>query len=397
MAELNVRNRTIFCRDNLDVLRGINDECIDLIYLDPPFTKKKPFRDPMTRDVKGGEFKDIFQEEDVKDKWLGQIADEYPHLADYLNGIGKIRHKSNKNYLCYMAIRLIEMRRVLKRTGSIYLHCDQTMGHYLKLVLDCIFGASNFRNEIIWAYGLGGSSKYRYSQKHDTLYFYSKTKDYHFVKPLIPATSQMLAGQMKGATDVFNIPSINNMAKERTGVPTQKPLELLERIIKASTQKGDVVLDPFCGTATTCVMAEALERRWVGIDISKQAHYWVNKRIRESVSANLSPGKVGLRTTSPRRTDNAEIKIKKKSRMDNNKQTLYGLQDGYCVGCKYWFPFKNLTIDHIKPDRNDNIKNLQLLCPHCNSIKGKRNNRYLRKRLRELGCINEQKNQYGKV
>ena len=162
------------------------------------------------------------------------------------------------SYLLFMASRLKECYRVLKSTGSLYLHCDPYASHYLKQLLDCIFGWRNFRNEIVWSYGLGGSSKRCYSKKHDIILFYSKTQNWTFDKPLIPATSQMLKGKLKGLDDVWYIPTINNMAKERTGYPTQKPLKLLERIIKASSSPGDLVLDPFCGCATTCVASERL-------------------------------------------------------------------------------------------------------------------------------------------
>ena len=394
MADLNVRNRTIFCYDNLDVLRGINDECIDLIYLDPPFNKNKQFAAPIGREAEGAAFKDMFREEDIKDEWLGQMADQYPLMFEYLNGISNIGHSSNKYYLCFMAIRLIEIRRVLKKTGSVYLHCDQTMSHYLKLLLDCIFGESNFRNEIVWVYGLGGSSKKKYSQKHDTLYFYSKTVDYYFTKPSIPATSQMLAGKLKGATDVFNIPSLNNMAKERTGYPTQKPIKLLERIIEASSDKEDVVLDPFCGCATTCVAAERLARRWVGIDISKKAYDLVNMRLKAELPVDLFHNKVNMQTEPPRRTDGRVIEQEDALKKNGKKQILYGQQNGYCVGCGYWFRFRNLMINRIDPNRNDDLENLQLLCYHCSFVKGNGDNRYLRGRLRELGFVNDQRNLY---
>ncbi len=121
-----------------------------------------------------------------------------------------------------------------KDTGSLYYHCDPTMSHYIKIMLDCIFGVKNFRNEIIWCYGLGGSSKRFFSKKHDTIFFYSKTDGYYFNKPTMPSTSAMMGGKEKGAVDYWNIPTINSMAKERTGFPTQKPLALLKQIIQAS-------------------------------------------------------------------------------------------------------------------------------------------------------------------
>jgi len=178
-----------------------------------------------------------------------------------------------------MAERLIEMHRVLKPTGSIYLHCDQTASHYLKALMDLIFGKQNFRNDIVWSYGLGGSSWDYYSKKHDNIFFFTKGSQYKFNKPLVPATSQRMKGQMKGATDVWPIPSLNNMSKERLGYPTQKPLELLERIIAASSNKGDVVLDPFCGCGTTLHAAHKFGRRWIGIDVARFSVGLVRNRL----------------------------------------------------------------------------------------------------------------------
>ena len=214
--------------DNLEVMRGMPSESVDLIYADPPFNSNADY----------GEF---------DDRWAGD------------------------DYLAFMEERLLEMHRLLKPTGSLYLHCDPTMSHYLKVLMDTTFGRKNFRNEIIWCYGLGGSSKRFFSRKHDVLLFYVMGLKYYFDKPRVPATSMRMKGQMKGMTDVWDIPTINNMAKERVGYPTQKPLALLERIIKASSNEGDTVLDPFCGSGTTLVAAERLGRKGVGIDANPQA------------------------------------------------------------------------------------------------------------------------------
>lgn len=157
----NVPNRTIFLHDNLEVLQGLNSGCIDLIYLDPPFNKNKVFSAPIGSSAQGAEFSDIFREEDVKAEWLQTIKEDQLELYQYLNGIKGVGKSYNFAYLAYMAIRLIECRRVLKQTGSLYLHCDPTMSHYLKTTLDCIFGEKNFRNEIIW---MRTSRKFKGSQ-----------------------------------------------------------------------------------------------------------------------------------------------------------------------------------------------------------------------------------------
>ena len=226
-----------------------------------------------------------------------------------------------------MAIRLIECHRILKNTGSIYLHCDPTMSHYLKILLDCIFGENNFRNEIVWGYHAGGASKKYFPRKHDIILLYGKKageathniirvpyRDSYAYQENHDDRMGVYHPDGKMLHDWWEISLISSLAKERTGYPTQKPLALLERIIKASSNEGDVVLDPFCGCATTCVAAEKLKREWVGIDISKLAHKLVNDRIKQEIyelgifdvgreeAGGYIPS-VKLLTTPPKRTD----------------------------------------------------------------------------------------------
>ena len=155
----NIDNRTIFCHDNLEVLQNINSNCIDLIYLDPPFNKKKMFTAPIGSSAEGASFRDWFEEKDIKDEWVKTIKEDHDKLYNFLVGVRSLDNTYNYCYLVYMAIRLIECQRILKETGSFYLHCDQTMSHYLKLLLDCVFEEKNFRNEIVWGYKTGGVSK----------------------------------------------------------------------------------------------------------------------------------------------------------------------------------------------------------------------------------------------
>jgi hypothetical protein len=179
-----------------------------------------------------------------------------------------------------MRERVIELKRVLKPTGSMYLHCDWHASHYLKVMLDDVFGTSNFLNNIVWLYGLGGSSTRYWPRKHDDIFWYSKSPNgQYFEADRVPARSVRMKGQEKKATDYWDIPSINNMAKERLGYPTQKPEALLERVIRSSSQPNDVVLDPFAGCGTTQVVAHRLGRQWVGIDISPTAVELMRRRI----------------------------------------------------------------------------------------------------------------------
>ena len=297
MAKPNWRNRTLFHGDNLEFLRAMNSESVDLIATDPPFNKNKDFHATPDSLAAGAKFQDRWSwERDVHEDWVDQITDDHPKLLEAIESAKHAHNDGMGAFMCFMAVRLLAMRRVLKSTGSIYLHCDPTASHYLKAVMDAIFGWRNFINEIIWIYGLGGSSKRSFSKKHDCILFYAKTQDYTFDKPTVPATSQRMKGQMKGMLDTWaDIPSLNNQSKERTGHPTQKPLVLYERMIQASSNEGDIVLDPFCGSGTTLVAAENLGRRWVGIDIWKGVHDLIASRL-----GGIGSSKIHYRTKPPK-------------------------------------------------------------------------------------------------
>lgn len=331
---LNLEPRTIYCRDNLDILQGINSDCIDLIYLDPPFNKQKVFAAPIGSSAEGAEFSDIFREEDIKAEWIKSIEFENVELHEYLRGVGGYGSKYNYCYLVYMAIRLIECHRILKRTGCVYLHCDPTMSHYIKLLLDCVFGERNFRNEIIWHYGAGLPSKKDFARKHDIIFRYSKTKDYVFNSshasmriPFNETATKMHFTNVDDAgrkyrkyasgkisyldegkvvtdvwTDIDGQKARSPISKEYIGYPTQKPRDLLERIIAASSNEGDVVLDPFCGCATTCIAAEKLGRVWIGIDVSHKTFELVNERLEREVPSAVMDIKPLFSTTPPKRT-----------------------------------------------------------------------------------------------
>ena len=306
---MNISNRTLFIADNLPIMRGIDSECIDLIYLDPPFNTNRSYKAPIGSPAEGAEFNDIWTDEELikfKKEWHGEIAETHEELYQIIQSVGIFYGKSMSIYLMAMAVRLFEMHRILKPTGSIYLHCDPTASHYLKIIMDSLFGKDNFRNEIVWHYYNGSSnSKKNYARKHDTILFYSNGKGNMFDdiaarEPYAENSNWVKNPKSYGGNykanphgkrmhDVWRIPSINNMAKERTGYPTQKPLPLLERIIKSSSNEGDLVLDPFCGCATACVAAERLDRQWIGIDISPSAEDITKLRLQEQVDkgANL--------------------------------------------------------------------------------------------------------------
>lgn len=285
-----MKKSRLYFGDNLDVLRRhVKDKSVDLVYLDPPFNSNRNYN-VLFKEQDGKRSSAQIKAFDDTWTWDEEAACSYEEMvqaggsvADALQAFYTFLGTNNMMaYLSMMAPRLVELRRVLKDTGSIYLHCDPTVSHYLKILMDMVFGAGNFRNEIIWHYGLGGSSPSCFSKKHDVILFFSKTKEKTFNLLMVPATSQRLKGQMKKQDDVWDIPTINNMAKERLGYPTQKPEALLDRVIKASSNPGDIVLDPFAGCGTAVASAQRLGRQWIGIDITCLATNLIKHRLQDA-------------------------------------------------------------------------------------------------------------------
>ena len=320
-------------------------------------------------------------------------------------------------FLCFMGVRLLEMHRILRKDGSIYLHIDHTAHAWVKCLMDAIFGRKQFKNEIVWQYDTGGASKTRYARKHDTLLFYSKSSQWVFNGDAIkiPRTEKSMRraanplgariatdDTKKNPNDVFTIQQMNPMAKERTGYPTQKPLALYERIIKASSNLGDWVLDPFCGCATTPVAAERLGRQWVGIDIWDKAHETVLHRMEDNRQLLTDIPTIHYETTTPVRTDGgleaapfiqvteryAEPDGRRMSRAEMYDYLL--AQHGQrCQGCDRVFDdARYLELDHNTP-RSDgglnHITNRVLLCGPCNRAKS---NTYTLSGLRRLNRAN---------
>jgi site-specific DNA-methyltransferase (adenine-specific) len=282
----------IITGDSRQVLKLIKDNFVDLIYLDPPFFTQKE-HSLRTKNNKN--------EYSFSDKW--------DSLQEYLFLIKEI---------------LIESKRVLKDSGSIFLQCDKAASHYIRVQMDEVFGYENFRNEIIWNYKRWSNSKKGLLNSHQNIYFYSKGENFKFntvytdyspttnldqilqerirdkngkSKYKVDENGNVVIGKEKKGvplSDVWEIPFLNPKAKERSGYPTQKPVLLLNQILNIATDKDDIVLDPFCGSGTTCISAKLLKRKYIGIDISEEATKLANQRLEEMIvtdSALLKNGK----------------------------------------------------------------------------------------------------------
>ena len=432
----------LYIADNLDVLNGLNSESVDLVYLDPPFNSNRIYGSTLERNTTV--FSDIWNWKDIDEYKLDIIANDFPELADYIEIIDRISDIHMKSYIVYMAQRVIQLKRILKDTGSIYYHCDPTAGHFVKLMLDGIFGKNNFRNEIIWSYKTTLKvSTHHLGRDHDTIYCYAKTKkckihadrsDYppsentikrwgkyadedgfvsnkHFAgsySTIINTTDENKGFNINYGIprDVWEISHLTGNSSEKTGQKTQKPIAILERIIKASCPENGVVLDPFCGCATTCVAAQRLKRKWIGIDICdlamdllihrlEQDGYFKDRKVKDldmkikeqgedfdilncidKMSKNYAP--------LPRRTDVEEQNLNEPKTKRAIKEVLYQQQEHKCNGCGRVLDIDLLEIDHIVPKSHgggDYMENYQLLCGSCNKIKGAKPMEFLLQRV----------------
>ena len=466
-------NRTLFHADNLPVLRGIDTGTVDLIATDPPFNKSRDFHATPDSLASGARFADRWSwERDVHQEWVDQLYDDWRGVYEVVDAARHAAGDDMAAFVCWLGVRVVEMHRVLKPTGSLYLHCDTTASHYLKTLLDAVFGPKQFRNEFVWKRSHAHNSAKRYGPIHDLLLFYTKTDEYTWTDlrrdydqayidkyfkfddedgrgqywtgdltgsgirrgatgnpwkgfdptekgrhwmyppsvldelnsdgrsywPKTPGARPKLKRYLSEAKglqlqdiidDVYSLQTMGGSRQERQGYPTQKPLALYERLIKASSNEGDLVLDPFAGCATTCVAAERLGRQWVGIDIWEGAHGLVVKRL-ESEKRMFAAEHVTYTTEPPQRTDEGEVaapflKIKLKRALEPWQrisrteivERLIGVQSAgdfvVCAGCGRGLESPFMELDHIMPraDGGDNwITNRILLCRPCNGKKG---------------------------
>ena len=357
----------LYYGDNLDVLRRhMRDESIDLIYLDPPFNSAATYNmlfqspDGLTSPAQRKAFEDTWHWTDEAESAFDDVMQSSStRAAELLRALRECLGENDLTaYLAMLTVRLIEMHRALKSTGSLYLHCDPTASHYIKILMDGIFGPKNFRSEIVWKRTSGHVDSKRYGPVHDTILFYGKSekivwndifqaydkgyieqyyrykddKGRRFMSGDLSAAGLQGGGynyEWKGITRVWRVPvktmeryeiegrifytrngiprvkryldeskglpaqdvwadieALRSWHKERLGYPTQKPVALLERIIAASSLPGQTVLDPFCGCGTAVHAAQALNRRWIGIDITHLAVDLIERRLRQAFGDN---------------------------------------------------------------------------------------------------------------
>lgn len=417
-------------------MRGMNSETVDLVYLDPPFKKQKPFKSKMTartedrlleylricegytdsfgvkhkpRDKEFAnqaleyiaslrndkqeiimQFNDAWDLDGIKSSQLEKLKAD---RVDIYNLINAIPDNDTKAYMIFMGVRILEMHRVLKKTGTLYLHCDYEANSYIWILLDLIFGRDNLRNEIVWSYNAGGASDKFFARKHDTIYFYTKsTNENHTFNVLREPYATLGADNIKGMHPdgrmlqaVWPISKIANRSNsERIGYPTQKPLALLERIIKVSSNENDLVFDPFAGCATAVDAAYNLNRQWVACDLSLMSVILLRLRLE-------GPGLLDKRYPYKYTETEAPIRNDIKQQIDYSYEgiakrvdvrKLYGAeiytrQNGRCVISKKRINFKAGDIDHVVPladGGSNDMENLQFISTEEHRYKTAREN-----------------------
>ncbi len=456
--------RQLYIGDNLAVMRGLEENSVDLIYLDPPFNSKQMHEGNLDEEMGEQSFKDIWTMSDINDDDLWHLRNACPQAFNLINTLYDSHGESWKAYLTFMAVRLDEMRRLMKPTGSIYLHCDSHMNAPLRILMDIMFGENNMRGEITWQRSTSSQRGSQHESKTwgantDTILCYAKSEKSRLnpLRKLTPAEIRKKFDKVNEKTGgkyyddsshIWRTPGMGarpnlcyewrgftnpgtagwRMTKERleeeyqkgnivikkngklerrkylkdyagynfgrawtdisnagvdehVGWKTQKPLALLERIINASSNKGDVVLDPFCGCATACVVAERLGRQWIGIDQHSAAAKIMEKRVKNDTKLLPVWGEVKIVDAHkahnlPRRQKVNEID-KKDPRI---KQGFYNRQGGQCGADKWCLSGGDVNIllmhyDRIIPAARGGYytpDNVQLLCAACNTAKGKK-------------------------
>ena len=439
MTQPNFALSALYALDNLEVMRGMDSESVPLIYADPPFNSKRIYQGMSGSKAAPHRFRDTWSWNDAKAEWLDQMENDHPALRRAILA-SKDHSPSMGGYSAFMAVRLIEMHRILTPAGSLYLHCDPSANAYLRMLLDGVFGEKQFRNEIVWHYDKWTNAASYFQRNHDTLFFYVKSAVAKFNKQywMTPHKQRIAArgwdsnvvqggirqllvyDRVKAADEITkskydrivyrdqqnagtavpdvwtDINYLSSGSKERTGWQTQKPLALLERIIKASSNEGDIVFDPFCGCGTALVAAENLGRRWVGADDDDNAIGVVRERV-ASLKGILADqpqfqSAVSVLRHAPVRTEAAADDGVLKDptgiiipKMPSDKMSNAAIRDKLeewqvardglilCPGCGERLKPRHFHVDHINPKSaggTNRIDNRILLCGACNTDKG---------------------------
>ena len=460
----NFHDRSFFTGDNLDILRGLNSDSVDLIYVDPPRNSGKELKAGRKSRTKGYAFEDKWTADDAHPDWEDEIAARQPDAMYIINAFRLVHGEGMVNYLVFLTIRLLELQRVLKPSGSIYLHCRPDSAHCIKAIMDTIFGSAQFRNDIAFGrYGndipSGGNKRWKW--RHDKLLFYAGPRTYTWHKvsqphpaeyyatliyedehgryqtlalahrgvmnddrgtewrgynpskhgqhwqvplsvlrqlypdrggldnltaprkldlledrkmiewpknPIKPPRYKLYGNETTGDRQsdiVTTIPKVKLHSQEDAGWPAQVPEKLLEIIIGASTDEGDIVLDPFSGSGTACVMADRLNRQWVGIESAPQGFDVLSSRLHRELR---SPHLLHHHDEPIQRTDLKEDPDL--LRAPYAEDVLYKKQSGKCKGCEHKLPRHVLTLDLVDKAQATDIDDLQLLCHFCRVLRG---------------------------
>ena len=431
-------------------MHGMNSGVVDMIYLDPPFNSKRDYNNPIDGDP---DFKDKWTLDDYDEVEFGLLAENCQAAHAVIEAVKHTQGKGMMAYCIFMAVRIVEMKRILNpKTGHLFLHCDDSAGHYIKALLDAILGKKAYRNSIIWerAEGSKNNASRTFGRDADYIFHYAMPKakfnpvygppkhdyikknyrhndndgrgpyrlgdmaspqhgKYHYTwkgyqppakgwrckietmqewdeqgiihypvnKDGSPAHEKRISRKRylsdhKGSVMGNVWTDIGPMQKgdeEFMNYSTQKPPKLMHRIIRCSTDVGDLVFDPFCGCASLLVAAEDLRRGWAGCDVSEKAVDLLIERIVDRKDM-LRPSDISDLKKPSKRDDCTKL-----PNYRTHKQRLFGMQRGICNGCHHPKLFEDLVVDHIQPKSRsgqDNIENLQLLCNNCNSSKGKK-------------------------
>ena len=452
MAGQNFPDNILYEMDNLEVLRGMNSATVDLIATDPPFNTRRNRAGTAGFYVDNwkwgdtGLLPDQWKWNEVHPLWLDQIKDDNRALFEVIEATGHAHGDDIAAFLCFLSVRLLECRRVLKPAGSIYLHCDHAANAYIRMAMDAIFGAGNFRNEIVWHYNKWTNTAGYFQRNHDTIFLYGKGGKPTFNKQYGAPTRRQLelrqAGYNRGSKggrqilrvydrakaaeqirlaeregrtvfyideplqgspvpDVWQISALNGQAAERTGSPDQKPLELYERMVLASSNPGDLVLDPFAGCATTILAAHQNRRRWVGIDRRKDGRFHIVCRMMGLKAADarklqerpdlsdwldeqMARYAAHFSIAPPVRTDDGDsapalgpVYIPRRRPASMYRQEMMDILTAKwgirCWGCGFEPPDDEyLELDHILPDSeggSNELENRATLCRPCNKRK----------------------------